>query len=395
MSGTLSSIYNNVSLALYLHSKEMARLQEQVSTGSRINRASDGPSTAYQILGLNTQERSLENYMDSISETISTLEISSIIIEDMIPALTEAKTRLTQITSGVYDEEGRKRAADGINDILDQMASLVNTKHMNRYLFGGSDTASAPYAIERTDGKITSVTYQGSFENRVIEVAPGVETSALYIGDDLFHLNERGDPIFLGDTGAKSGTGTSNVQGYAWLTVIHDGSNYKLSIDDGASWTTVPGGGEPNQAVTDSRTGEVLYVDTTEINGTGVELVHIPGTHDIFNTLITLRDILGNERELSEAQLQELRNSSIDSLDELSTLLVQNSVAVGAKIGFLENLKDGLQNLKYNAEDEVTRLEEADIAQIAIDLSRREILYQMSLSIAAKLMSMSLLDYIR
>lgn len=395
MSGTLSSIYNNISLALYLHSKEMARLQEQASTGSRINRASDDPSTAYQILGLNTQERSLGNYMDSISETISTLEISSTIIGDMIPALTEAKIRLTQITSGVYDEEGRKRAADGINDILDQMASLVNTKHMNRYLFGGSDTASAPYVIERTDGKITSVTYQGSFENRVIEVAPGVETSALYIGDDLFHSNERGDPIFLGDTGAKSGTGTSNVQGYAWLTVIHDGSNYKLSIDDGASWTTVPGGGDPNQAVTDSRTEEVLYVDTTEINGTGVELVHIPGTHDIFNTLITIRDILENERELSEAQLQELRNSSIDSLDELSNLLVQNSVTVGAKIGFLENLKDSLQNLKYDAEDEVTRLQEADIAQIAIDLSRRGILYQMSLSIAAKLMSMSLLDYIQ
>ncbi|GAG40756.1 unnamed protein product, partial [marine sediment metagenome] len=45
-------------------------------------------------------------------------------------------------------------------------------------------------------------------------------------------------------------------------------------------------------------------------------------------------------------------------------------------------------------EDEATRLQQADIAQIAIDLSRREVLYQMSLAVAAKLMSLSLLDYI-
>ena len=76
-------------------------------------------------------------------------------------------------------------------------------------------------------------------------------------------------------------------------------------------------------------------------------------------------------------------------------LLVQAEVSIGAKIGFLDNLKEALTSLKYNAEDEATRLAEADIAQIAIDLSRREVLYQMSLSVAAKVMSVSLLDFLR
>jgi len=76
-------------------------------------------------------------------------------------------------------------------------------------------------------------------------------------------------------------------------------------------------------------------------------------------------------------------------------LLVQQSVSVGSKIGFLDNLKDSLKSLKYNAEDETTRLQEADIVQLAIDISRREVLYQMSLSVAAKIMSMSLLDFIK
>ncbi|MFB0552164.1 MAG: flagellar hook-associated protein FlgL [Phycisphaerae bacterium] len=394
MSGALSNIYNNVSFALHLHTDAMANLQEQVSTGSRINRISDDPAAAYRVLGLNTNVKSLENYIDNLSEVISILELSSTIIEDIKSNFTETQVRITQITSGIYDEAARKRTAEGINDILEQTVSLANMKHMDQYLFGGTDTGSAPYTVERTDGKITRVTYQGSFENRDIEVAPGIESSAFYIGDNIFRTNDRSAPVLIGDTGSKAGTGTSSVHGGVWLTVTGSAGNYNLSIDDGLS-TFNTDGTDTNLAVTDSRTGEVLYVDTTEIAGTGVDLVSIPGTYDIFNTLIIIRDILENEKGLSDAQVREQLNHLPSLFEETDKLLVQSEVSIGSKIGFLDNLKNSLKDIQYNTEDEATRLQEADIAQIAIDLSRREVLYQMSLSVAAKLMSMSLLDFLQ
>ena len=390
MSGALNDIYNNVSFALNLHTDAMAKLQEQVSTGSRINRISDDPAASYRVLGLNTNVKSLENYINNLSEVISILELSSTIIEDITSNFTETQIRLTQISSGIYDEAARKRTAEGLNDILEQTVSLTNTKHIDQYLFGGTDTGSAPYTVERTNGKITRVTYQGSFENRDIEVAPGVESSAFYIGDNIFRSNDRSDPIFIGDTGAKAGTGTSSVHGAVWLTV-RDNSGYELSIDDGATW--IPAGGA-NTLVTNSLTGEVLYVDTTGITSTGVDLVSIPGTYDIFNTLIIIRDVLENEKGLSDAQVREQLNNLPSSFEETNNLLVQAQVSIGSKIGFLDDLKHSLKGLQYDTEDEATRLQEADIAQIAIDLSRREVLYQMSLAVAAKLMSMSLLDFI-
>jgi len=502
MSGILNNIYNNVSFALRLHTEAMARLQEQASTGSRINRASDDPSAAFRVLGLNTDEKVLENYIDNLSEVVSTLELTYTIVKDITSSLAETRKRLTQITSGIYDEEARKRTAEEIDEILEQVVLLANTQHIDQYLFGGTDTDSAPYLIQRTNGEITSVTYQGSNEERNIEVAPGVESSGFFIGDNIFRSNNRSAPTFLGNTGAASGNGTSNVQGYTWLTITDDTdpTKYRLSINDGTDYvtvlkgkgseiqeldfegktptggsftltfdnqttsaigpsadadtikaalvalpnldaddivsvtgtfatdftitfadtmgdvpelvvpahdlvdgggaititpsTTTDGIGDTRLAVTDS-SGRVLYVNTTGITSTGVELVSVPGTHDIFNTLITLRDILNNERGLSEIQLEELRSDVLISLKEVSNLLVQTEVSVGSKIGFLDNLKDSLNNLKYNAEDESTRLQEADIAQIAIDLSRQEILYQMSLSVAGRLMSMSLLDFLR
>jgi flagellar hook-associated protein 3 len=498
MSGTLNNIYNNVSFALYLHTKALAKLQEQASTGSRINRISDDPSAAYRVLGFSTNEKSLVNYIDNLSDVVSTLELSYTVVKDIVSILGETKKRLTQITSGIYDEEARKRTAEEIDDILEHVVLLANTKQMDQYLFGGTDTASAPYIVQRSNGKITSVTYQGSFQDRDIEVAPGVQSSAFYIGDNIFRSDSRGTPVFLGNTGAAAGSGTSNVQGYTWLTITDDTdpAKYRLSINDGTDYVTVDKGkgpetqtltfsavptsgsftltfdgqktgaiqwnegaaevetalealpnlsaddvtvtgsyavgftitfadtlgnvpelvagdntldnggaititegtttegiGDTNLAVTDSA-GRVLYVNTTEITSTGVDLISIPGTHDVFNMLITLRDILNNERGFSEIQLDELRNDVLISLDEVSKLLVQTEVSAGSKIGFLDNLKDSLNNLKYNAEDESTRLQEADIAQIAIDLSRQEVLYQMSLSVAARIMSMSLLDFL-
>ena len=393
MSGSLNNIYNNVSFALRLHTKEMTQLQEQVSTGSRINRVSDDSIAAYQILGLNTQQSTLGNYIDNLSEVSDTLQLSSTIIQDMVSVISEVRTRIAQISSGVYTDDSRQRTADGIDELLEQIVTLANTKHMGQYIFGGGSTTSQPYQVTRTDGEITSVTYQGSYENRSIEVAPSLKSSALLVGEEVFKSNDRGELIFVGDTGAKAGTGTSSVCNDTWLTVTGSSGNYTISIDGGLT-TFNTDGTDTNLAVTSSVTGEVLYIDTTEIAGPGVDLVRAPGTYDIFNTLINIREILKNENGLSHAQLMELQEGIVDSLQEMNDLLLQTEVMVGTKAGFLDGLKGNLNDLKYDNEDEKTRLEEADIAQIAIDLSRREVLYEMSLSIAGKLMSMSLLDFL-
>ncbi len=398
MSEILSNIHYNVSLALGEHAEAMARLQEQAATGSRINRVSDAPSEAYRVLGLNSQLRNLGNYINGLSEVIDMLEMSSTAIGHMIDTFADAKALLASVTD-TDGEIGQVVNAEAVDNYLEQIVLLANSRHMNQYLFGGSDTNSAPYLVERTNGKITDVTYQGSSEDRDIEVAPGVQSSAFHVGEDIFCSNNRSDPEFLlNSTGAQPGTGTSSVTGYTWLTITHDtvNSEYVLSIDDGASSVTVPddGSGSANLAVTDSRTGRILYVDTTGISVAGVELVSVAGTHDIFNTLITLRDVMENEKGLSSDQLRTLRNNSVEAVEEMRNLLVKDSISMGSKIELLDNLRSSLEDMEFNTEDERTRLEEADIAQIAIDLTRREVLYEMSLSVAARLLSMSLLDFL-
>lgn len=392
--GSLNSMYGNVSYALSSHTLEILRLQEQVSSGARINRVSDAPSAAYRVLNLDTQGRSIENYINSLSEVSDVLEFASTAVDDIKSALAGAKEMLSEITGGTGGGVGINVTIEGINDALDRIVAAANTMHSGKYIFSGSDTVTRPFAVTRMDGRITSVTYQGGSLQRDVEVAPGVEAPSFYVGDSLFGVDERQEPEFTGDTGAAAGTGTSSVRGDVWMTVTHDGTNYRVSIDGGLTDVVVPAGGDPNQMITDSNTGQVLYVDTTGINATGTEWVRVPGTYDAFNTLIELRDRLETPGGLDTSEMEELRFNAFDSIDELNGHLIQKSVMTGAKIGFLDGIKGNLETLKYTTADEKTRIEQADVAELAIELSRREILYQTTLSMAGRLLSMSLLDFI-
>ncbi|MCU0914468.1 MAG: flagellar hook-associated protein FlgL [Planctomycetes bacterium] len=394
MSGSLTSIYEGISYALQLHGKAIMQLQEQASTGSRVNRGSDSPSEAYRILGLDSYVRSLDTFQENMTGLIGALEMSSTIITDMAAGLADARTVLTQIVGGIHDADGRQRIADKLDSTLEQLVSLANTAPAGQYLFGGNSTGAAPYTVQRQEGRITRVVYQGSDEGRRVDVAPGLDVEGCLVGDEIFRTDERGAPVFLGATGAAAGTGTSNARGDVWLTVDHDGAQYRLSLDDGVTFTTVPAGGAPNQAVTDSRTGRVLYVDTTGLQATGVELIRLPGTYDVFSTLISLRDMLINDRGLAPEALLENVNACVAGLEEVRNRLVQANVSTGSQVGFLDTLQDNLDNMKFDAQQQMTSLQEADVAQLAIDLSRREILYQMSLAVAGKLMTTSLLNFI-
>ena len=395
MSGILNSVYNSVSFALYQHSKAMFLLQEQASTGSRINRASDDPSAAYQVLGLNSQERTLDNYMDNLYQVTDVLEVTSSIISSISSIIANKKVELTQIMSQTYDSDGRVSTANGINDALEQIVSLANTKHLNQYLFGGSDTDSAPYVVERTNGEISSVTYQGSSESLDVEVALGVDATAFYAGDDTFRSDNRSTPVFVGTTAAAVGTGTASVRGNVWLTVTESAGDYYLSIDGGTNTVNVTTAPDIANIAVKNSDGQVLYVDATNIASTGVDLVRVQGTYDIFNMLISVRDTLRKVDDPSfQISFSEIRNCLVSSLDEIKDLLVDKESSIGSKVGFLDNLNDTLRNIKYNTQDQVSNLQDADITQVAIDLSRREVLYQMSLSVAGRFMSMSLLDFI-
>jgi flagellar hook-associated protein 3 len=243
--------------------ENLARLNEQITTGARVIRPSDNPSDANRVLHLRDQQRELESYSENLDSVELGLNHGYNLMSQISDVLISLRTTLTQAATASYSEENRMILASAVDASLEQAVALANGSILGRYLFAGQSIGSVPYQVTRDNaGQITSVQYVGSQADMPVAVAPGVESSAQFVGDKIFRSNNRQAPEFLGQTGVQGGTGTSNITGDVWLTMTHT-----LTKHDHAS--------NPNiQAGTSSAAGDtilgahVLTVDTDGTSGT-------------------------------------------------------------------------------------------------------------------------------
>lgn len=394
MSYSLDAIYKTSSWAIAKNSMALASLQQKAATGLNVLRVSDDPSASNKILGLQRDSRTKQQYLNTLDEAVSILDLSSSVIQSITTEISRARTSLTATLSGTTSSATRNTLAEDLNNALEQLVSLCNTERLGQYLFAGANSDTPPYTVERdSSGNITRVVYQGSDEEQSVEVVSGMKMSALLVGNNLFRMDTRTTPMFYGSTGAAAGTGTNSVRGNILLTVAGAPGNYQLSIDGGKSWVSATGS-ETNIPVIHSETGEVLYVDTTGITQTGTEPIRVTGSYDLFNVLIGARDLLNNTEGLPEDQILTMLLDTVKDVQEVETKIVRGLPIVGGRIQTLTNLRDSIDEMKMNTDDEISRLSDADVTQVAIDLARYEVLYEMSLNVAAKMFSMSLLNFL-
>lgn len=396
MAGSLVSLTNSVTSALSNHAAQMAKLQEQAATGLRINRVSDDPGDAYRLLNLQTMDRQKTSFMSGMSDVMDFLDISSGIVQNFSEKMTSIRQQLTSITSAIHSQNAdtKASAADGIDMMIEDLVSLANWQHRGQWLFGGADSTQAPYSVNRDNGMITSVEYVGADFARQVEVNDNLNVEMNIVGSELFAANNRSTLEFLGNTGCAAGTGTPTVKGDVWLTVEQTAGGYRLSIDNGDTWTNVSfPPGDANTAVANAE-GKILYVDTTNIQQAGTEPVRVKGTYDVFNLLISIRDLLLNTHDLSLTDQDNLIQRAVAEFQNLHEKVTQGLTSAGGRIGSLEMMKQSLEEAKYNLQEEISALGDADITQLSVDLSKRETLYQMSMLIASKLFNMTLLNYV-
>jgi len=293
--GGWGSIYMTTRLAIRQHTAELAELQQAAATGARLRRVSDAPAEAFRLLGLRAESKTLATYTETIGRIGDSLEVASNVLAHMGEVVARARELLTQGTSGTYSTADRQPIAQEIDGLIESLLSFANTQHGGRYLFGGSNTRTAPYVAEYDGGSIARVRYVGNTDTSEAPVAPGVEYPAVLVGDAIFRRNARQAPEFLGDTGAAAGTGTSTVRSSVWLTATHtattylgasgiapgassaagdtvlgnghtltiDAPNQTLRLDDGAEVAFTPG---DTDACVMGAEGDRVYVDTSALD---------------------------------------------------------------------------------------------------------------------------------
>jgi flagellin-like hook-associated protein FlgL len=110
--------------------------------------------------------------------------------------------------------------------------------------------------------------------------------------------------------------------------------------------------------------------------------------------MINIRDLLLNTRSLTAAQQVSLLDQAIGSVEEAAVGLTEKMTGLGSRIKAMDGMKTMLDNMTSNAKAQKAGLQNADVAQMAIDITRIQTLYQLTLSAAAKTLNISILDYL-
>ena len=131
---------NNVTAQLFRQTEQMAKTQEYIVTGKRINRPSDDPAGIGSVLGYRKSISSLDQYNENISKAKLHIDTVDDVLAMVAGLLGEAKEIAYDTVPSM-----RSEMAEDVATIRDQVLQMANYQIDGKYLFAGDATDTQPY----------------------------------------------------------------------------------------------------------------------------------------------------------------------------------------------------------------------------------------------------------
>ena len=232
-----ANMYDNSIRNVSARQTSLVNLQENLTSGKRVVRASDDPVSAAQaeraltrISRIQTEQRALENQRNAIAQAESTMG-------DAIGLVQEARQLMVSAGSGTLTSNDRATIANQLQSLRDQLTAVANRTDTNGIpLLGALGSAQSPFM-----GPLNS-TPDYLFASQAGQTASdGVTLPNTLDGDSAFMFDAKRDGSFH----AAITPGTSTV------------------IVPGATTPSVPAMGQPNRALT---TSAITVAEGTNFN---------------------------------------------------------------------------------------------------------------------------------
>jgi flagellin-like hook-associated protein FlgL len=133
-----------------------ATLEEQLSSGRRINRPSDDPAGTARVLEYRVQQQALDQYQKDVRFGTGWLASTDSALSTINNLLVEAFDMVVHLSDDTYSDDQRTSLAGRASAIIDQVLEAANTQDGNRYIFSGTMTDRATLRASST-----GVSYEG------------------------------------------------------------------------------------------------------------------------------------------------------------------------------------------------------------------------------------------
>ena len=281
---------------IYSLQNRIAEGQLRLSTGTRIQRASDDPTAALEGLRISRELRHLDSFQRNISDAQTWLSLADGALQQTNDITIRARNLFIQADSGVLGQDERDAIASELDELAAAVADTANMTRAGHPIFGGTSSSSSPFAAN------------GSFSGDTVEISRQVSTGVNIVvnlnGEETFGTYDAADP----------------AQGNLMQVI--------------------------KQAATDIRAGADA------------------GQH-------------------------------LDRLDELTQGIHSAIAKVGARQQAVEQHEGRLLDRRTQLQAQRSAVLDTDIAEELLELRQNEVAYQAALGVSARVLSTSILDFLR
>jgi flagellar hook-associated protein 3 FlgL len=120
------------------------KLQQQISSGQIVNTPSDDPVLAQRLMLLQNEVNQNNIYSQNAQYAISFLTQQSTALSSAVDLMTQIKTMLLSAANDQNSQDMQNYGTQ-LNQYINQLLDLANTRFGGKYIFGGTQTTSQPF----------------------------------------------------------------------------------------------------------------------------------------------------------------------------------------------------------------------------------------------------------
>lgn len=293
--------------------------QINVSSGRRINRASDDPIGTVRDLDFRRELSQIEQFQKNIRRAISVATTYDSDLGDVSNALITVNEIVVAMADGIFDADQRNASATEVESIIDKILLVANGRFEGRQLFSGLRTKTLPF-----ERGANGFVYKGDQGRIQFEIESGLLSTVNMIGSDVFLkqlsiLGADGD-VNVAVNGStplselKNGSGIDQVPGT--FTITDATNSITSTIDISAALTLDDVLATINSQL--AADGINNFVAKLGLENNNI-LIDVTNTGEMFPTTLVTALNNGNGVDLTPGTFRITDGAGIDLVVDLST----------------------------------------------------------------------------
>jgi len=400
--------FNAITSRMQQQNGRLLRIQEQMSTGKKVNRPSDNPISQASIIRNNKTLSEVEQFLRNITQADTALSLGESALQSLEDQLLRARELATQAANATYTAADRSLIAKEVKEIYDQIVGAANSSQGGRYIFAGDKTAIPPFVRQGnyTGTSVTvtpasPVTIDGTNNQLTLSIDGITSTITLPSGA---HPSEAALATML-QTAINSDANftATNVS----ATVTFENNHLVVQSDAIGVTSNVNITGGTAQSVLGLSSGvnrpAGTYVGDSGESGIAIDknntvIKNIPGDRLIIGTGggTNILSAIGGLQSALEANDVAGIQTALTNISKSSEQISDERVTMGSRLNRITSTADMLEDFKIV----VTRLkadqEDVDLSQAISELVLQQNALEASRSLASRIFTApTLMDFLR